>query len=345
MFDCSKDVRAFHDQEVSLPKSDQDKMRDRRDSNRNRAKKGLAANEKPAPKEFVKQGSYAMKTMICDANNDYDIDDGIYFAKEDLVGDRGAELSSLQARKIVRDALDDGRFTDPPEVHSNCVRVLYKMGYHVDNPVYRRVTEENGNVFYELASSSGWRRSDARDVTDWYENERKATQDGTQLRRVNRVIKNFARSRQSWHGRILSGFGISILAIENFLADTREDVAVYNMMAGIRNRLNARLEIDHPVTPNETITEGPEDSKSAMLRDKLSEALDNLQPLFDHDCTRKAALKCWDKAFATTFFSERYEEEQRAAASAPAIITSSALFAQSSSADGAVHNEGGGRHA
>ena len=34
MFDCSKDVRAYHDQDVTLPKSEQDAMRDRRDSNR-----------------------------------------------------------------------------------------------------------------------------------------------------------------------------------------------------------------------------------------------------------------------------------------------------------------------
>ena len=66
MFDCSKDVRAYHDQEVSLPKSEQDAMRDRRNANRTRLRNGLAEAGKPAPLEFVKQGSYAMKTMTCD---------------------------------------------------------------------------------------------------------------------------------------------------------------------------------------------------------------------------------------------------------------------------------------
>lgn len=107
MFDCAKDVRAYHDQDVTLPKKEQDAMRDRRNSNRTRLRNGLAAGSKPAPVEFVKQGSYAMKTMVRDPDNDYDIDDGVYFRKEDLVGERGAEMTSLQARQMVRDAVDD----------------------------------------------------------------------------------------------------------------------------------------------------------------------------------------------------------------------------------------------
>jgi hypothetical protein len=39
-----------------------------------------------------------MKTMTQHLAKDYDIDDGVYFSKEVLVGDRGAEMSALQAR-------------------------------------------------------------------------------------------------------------------------------------------------------------------------------------------------------------------------------------------------------
>jgi hypothetical protein len=124
--------------------------------------------------------------MVRDPDNDYDIDDGVYFRKEDLVGDRGAEMTSLQARQMVRDAVDDGKFNMAPEVRSNCVRVFYEKGYHVDLPVYRRVATSTvfGEKFhYELAASSGWKRSDARDVSGWYEDERAKSVDGLQLRR------------------------------------------------------------------------------------------------------------------------------------------------------------------
>lgn len=348
MFDCAKDVRAFHDQDVTLPKAEQDQMRNRRNTNRTRLRDGLVKAGKPSPIEFVKQGSYAMKTMVQDPDSDYDIDDGVYFRKEDLVGDRGAEMTSLQARQMVRDAVDDSKFKRAPEVRSNCVRVFYEKGYHVDLPVYRRVTTSNAfgsELHYELASSSGWKRSDARDVSDWYEDERTASSDGIQLRHMNRFLKAYARSRQSWRAGILSGFGISVLVTECFVAREREDEALYDAMVAVRNRLNGNLEIEHPVTPDDYITSGSDDARARCFRDKLTDAINTLQPLFEADCTREKALKCWDKVFGTTFFSERLENEARAAVSAPATISSASLLAGASSASAAVNSAGGGRHA
>lgn len=348
MYDCAKDVRAYHDQEVTLPKTEQDAMRDRRDANRTRLRNGLANASKPAPLEFVKQGSYAMKTMVRDRDNDYDIDDGVYFRKEDLVGERGAEMTSLQARQMVRNAVDDGKFKRAPEVRSNCVRVFYEKGYHVDLPVYRRVvtsTAFGDEVHYELAASSGWKRSDARDVSDWYEDERAKSADGAQLRRINRDLKKYARSRYSWRGGILSGFGITVLTTERYRVNDREDRALYDTMVAIRDRLSWDLQVAHPVTPGDYITSGSDDARARCFRDKLTEAIVTLQPLFETDCTRERALKCWDKVFATTFFSERLEEEKRAAVAAPAIISSAALLGATAAAAGAVSSAGGGRHA
>ena len=349
MIDCAKDVRAYHDQEVTLPKAEQKGMRDRRNANRKRVRKGLAKADKPAPIEFVKQGSYAMKTMIRDPDNDYDIDDGVYFRKEDLVGERGAEMTSLQARQMVRDAVDYGKFKLAPEVRSNCVRVLYEAGYHVDLPVYRRVVTPNiflvDVVHYELAASSGWKRSDARDVSKWYEDERTKSADGQQLLRVNRYLKKYARSRQSWRAGILSGFGISVLVVERFRQQDREDRALYDTMVAIRDRLEWNLQIAHPVTPGDYITSGADDARARSFRDKLTDAINALQPLFRPDCKRERALKCWDRVFATTFFGERFEDEKRALMTAPAIITSGAFLSSTSTAAAAVNSVGGGRYA
>ena len=348
MIDCAKDSRAYHNQEVTLPKTQQDKMRDRRNANRNRLRRGLDKAENPAPSEFVSQGSYAMKTMTRDPDNDYDIDDGVYFRKEDLVGERGAEMTSLQARQMVRGAVDNGKFKRAPEVRSNCVRVYYEAGYHVDLPVYRRVVTSTifGDVVhYELAASSGWKRSDARDVSKWYEEERGKSADGQQLQRINRDLKKFARSRHSWRSRILSGFGISVLVVERFRYHEREDCALYDTMVAIRDRLERSLQVAHPVTPGDYITNGVDDARARCFRDKLTDAIDALRPLFESDCTRERAFRYWDKVFATTFFSERLEDEQRASVTAPAIISSAALLSSTSTAAAAVNSAGGGRHA
>ena len=348
MFDCSKDIRAYHIQDVTLPEAERTRMRDRRNANRDRLRRGLKKAGKPAPIELVSQGSYAMKTMIRDPDNDYDIDDGVYFRKEDLVGLRGAEMTSLQARQMVRDAVDDGRFKQAPEVRANCVRVQYEAGYHVDLPVYRRVvtsTVLGEEIHYELAASSGWKRSDARDVTAWYEDERAKSTDSRQLRRINRDLKKFARSRLSWRAGILSGFGISVLTIERFRQHSREDRTLYDTMVAMRDRLNWDLEVAHPVTPGEYITSGSDDARARSFRSKLTDAIDALQPLFKANCTREEALKCWDQVFATTFFGERLENERRASVTAPAIIGSGALLPATSTAADAVRSGGSGRFA
>lgn len=357
MYDCADDVLAHHDEKVTLPQSDRTTMKERRNANRERLKKGLKDKGKPAPREFKSQGSYAMKTMVQHPDKDYDIDDGVYFDKEALVGERGAEMTALQARQMVRDALDDGSFKTPPEVRKNCVRIYYEAGYHVDMPVYRRVTTKDvfGNETYhhELASSD-WKRSDARDVTEWFEKENNAqspdTENGRQLRRVTRQIKKFAKSRDSWGGQILSGFGITKLVTECFRGNkSREDKALHDTMKAIRDRLNISLVVAHPVTPNETITKGADDATACFLRDRLTEAIDNLAPLFESDCTRKKALKCWDKVFNTTFFSDRLEKgtaaETKPAVAAPAVLTTGLIASAASAASAAVRKEGGGRYA
>lgn len=357
MHDCAKDVLAHHDDEVSLPQSERTAMRDRRDANRDRLEKGLKEQDKPSPREFHGQGSYSMKTMVQHPKKDYDIDDGVYFDKEVLVGDRGAEMSALQARQMVRDAMDDGSFKTPPEVRTNCVRVIYEAGYHVDMPVYRRVATKdaagNETYHYELASSD-WKRSDARDVTNWFEGENTAqspdTENGRQLRRTTRQIKKFSRSRDSWSGQILSGFGITKLVTECFRGNAdREDKALHDTMKAIRDRLNGDLVVKHPVTPGETITTGYDDARARFLRDKLMEAIDNLAPLFEPDCTREKALKCWDKVFNTTFFIDRLKKDAEATAKsalgAPTVISSGLLASAAQAAQTAVRKEGGGRYA
>lgn len=102
MFDCAKDVLAYHDDEVTLPRPEQKNMRERRDANRKRLKDGLKKAGRPAPLNFDTQGSYAMRTMVQLPGKDWDIDDGVYFAAADLTGERGGQMTALEAPQMVR---------------------------------------------------------------------------------------------------------------------------------------------------------------------------------------------------------------------------------------------------
>lgn len=353
MFNCANDVLSFHDDEVTLPQSERTEMRDRRDANRSRLKSGLDKADKPTPEEFNSQGSYSMKTMTQDSAKDYDIDDGVYFDKEKLIGPRGGEMSAYDVRVMVRDALDDGSFKTPPKLHTNCVRVQYEAGYQVDVPTYRRVVTKTGDyeeTHYELASSD-WKRSDARDVTAWFDakNQEKSPDEGNgrQLRRITRLIKKYAKSRSSWKPLTLSGFGITALVVECFaMSADREDSALYDTMKAIRDRLNVDLSIKHPVTPDEFIVSDVDDPKAKYFRERLSDALRWLEPLFETDCSQVKARKCWDDVFATTYFSDLNPKEVKASSEAGGtVLTSGLLREAAASAQPSMNKVGGGRYA
>jgi len=309
MFNCTNDVLAYHDDKVTLPQSERTAMRNRRNSNRERLKKRLSDDGQPSPDKFIKQGSYAMLTMVQDSENDYDIDDGCYFTQASLRDSDGYDMNPEAAREMVCRALQDERFRKKPQVRNACVRVFYNEGYHVDIPVYR-IRKTDGE--YELANGDTWVVSRAADVEEWFNNTNQRLspdeENGRQFRRIVRDLKKFARSRKHWKEAIASGFVITKLAAECYVKNKeREDTALRDTMKGIYNRLRLSLEVSHPVTPGTKLTSGPNDERTAFLRDRLKEAVDDFAILDKADCTRKKALAAWDKAFNTSFFSDRLE--------------------------------------
>lgn len=312
MRDCHGEIAGFHEAKVRLPNSERTEMRKRRNANRDRLKKGLARDDSPKPIGCHTQGSYAMHTMVQDENSDYDIDDGVYFKADDLMGPRGGEMTPLQVREMVCQALQDDRFADAPEVRKNCVRVYYTAGYHVDVPAYRRITTKDHwsgqeKHTYELASSS-WRSSDPRAVTKWFDQNNaslSAADDGEgQFRRVVRMLKLFARSRNSWKSQTASGFMITKLASEVFVPSKgRDDEALRLTMNAIENRLQWNKVVKHPVV-DENLTKD-NDPKPEFFRSKLAENLVHLGILDNHDCSHNEAMKAWDSVFNSSWFSEQ----------------------------------------
>ena len=146
--DCHSEMTNFHRDNVTLGLKQQQQMRVNRNAGRTRLENGLTEAGKPQPKAVHSQGSYQMRTMVQDDDNDYDIDDGAYFASDDLKDDAGAALTPKAARQRVCDALVwDGRLKQEATVKRNCVRQVYAAGYHIDIPVYRIVTTtDHGNA-------------------------------------------------------------------------------------------------------------------------------------------------------------------------------------------------------
>ena len=79
---------------------------------------------------FHGQGSYMMHTIIAPADEDYDVDDGVYF----LVDEEPSQTISTLHRWVC-EAVEDHTDQEPID-KDTCVRVLFKAGYHVDLPIY-----------------------------------------------------------------------------------------------------------------------------------------------------------------------------------------------------------------
>lgn len=315
MRDCHLQVAKYQRDEVRLPNESRKDIFTRAKTNRKRLKDGLVANDDPTPIGQRTQGSYAMRTMIVEKDEDYDIDDGVYFKKEDLVGPKGGDKTSLAAREMVCDALQDDRFNIPPEVLKNCVRVYYNEGYHIDVPVYRHVVVKDAwtgkeSDHYELASSN-WKRSDALAVTAWFQDFNKdncanASKDGDkgQFVEVVRLLKAFARSRPSWKGKISNGFVISKLVADHWagVAD-HDDKTLRNVAKAIRDKLSWNQAVKHPVLDENIIENG--NAKATFLHEKLDEKLKHLDVLDEWDCDHEKAMNAWDKFFNTDWFSQQ----------------------------------------
>ena len=336
MRNTNDQVRGFHKERVRMNDDGRADILSKAKANRKRLRKGLARDGKPAPFGSQTQGSYAMRTMIQDGDGDYDIDDGVYFEKQALVGARGGDMSALDARHMVCAALQDDLFKDKPEVRTNCVRVYYSAGYHVDVPVYRRIRTTDpwtGAVTesYELASTT-WKASDALNVTKWF--KRRNTElcgdasvngDRGQFVRVVRLVKAFARSRPHWSGKIASGFALSRLVSDHFVeCPDRDDKALRDVLRAIRDRLGWKSAVDHP-TLNERIVETG-DPKTAFLRKKLIDKLAHLTVLDDPDCSHDEAMKAWDRFFYSDYFGLQPdpddEKDLDKKTSGPAVIKS-----------------------
>jgi hypothetical protein len=318
IFNCHDETTAYHNDEVTLGKTAQDEMRARRDAGRTRLTTGLTRDGHPLPEERESQGSYAMRTMHQDEQCDYDIDDGAYFAKDDLQDTAGIALSPRAARERACKALQqDDRLKYPADIKENCVRQRYPDGYHIDIPIYRilRGKDWRGEeiVTYEHSSGDAWVESDARAVTRWFNalvGELNTGQfDGSQMRRVTKLTKKAARSRISWKSQTTSGICMTKLVVDHFVACLgRDDEALHKTWKAIHQSLSVSQRIAHPVLAGKNLAEYG-DSEVVFFRDRLGEALKTLEVLDKASCTRAQARKAWDQVFNTTCFSDQPTDE------------------------------------
>lgn len=305
MYDMSTTFNKFYRKKVVLPATIQNDLRDKKKLNIKRLKDGLLEYNQEKGTDYKiseerVQGSMAMHTIVQNDGKDYDIDVAIVFEKSNLNG-----LGAMATRNMVADALKKKtkQFNAEPEVKTSCVRIKYEEGYHIDFAVYRRYkeNEEDTEYKYEHAGAE-WSERGIRALEDWFGNEIK--EKGKDLRKVIRFSKMFCKSHESWVN-MPSGLIQTVLCDEQLTDDVRIDELFYNTMKKITSRIENSVEVNAPVDNDRPIvTRDSDRTKMTNWKNRLSKKLQELDVLFDNDCTYSQATATWG-----TFFNHSYWDE------------------------------------
>ncbi|HEU4329028.1 MAG TPA: hypothetical protein VFS21_38170 [Roseiflexaceae bacterium] len=333
MRDMHANMDTFHQDHVHLQEAKRAELREHRATNLQRLKDGLKkmgeADNKdyPPPLRDRGQGSYSMYTMNQRPDNDYDIDVAIIFRKDDL------PATPEKAREHIESAFTTagGNFSDPPKARTNAVTVWYADGYHIDFAVYREITDESGKEVTEHAGAE-WKVRSPVEIRVWFQNEVDtqspqraygASVKDKQMRRVVQLLKAFARSRDSWD--LPGGMIISRLVSECYRADAQQDdAALYGTMDAIHKRLLTNCHVYDPIHTDQELTDRTKFLKQVeRFRDRLKEALDTLQVLFNEDCTDAQARMAWHWVFQHDFWLDDEDGESsdtKEAVRAPSVL-------------------------
>lgn len=306
MYDLSSTFHSFYKKHVILPKVEKNKLFEKKKLNIDRLKEGLKKyNEENDTSykiaENIVQGSVAMSTVIKNENNDYDIDVAIIFDKSNI------PEGTTTVKNIVVNALKMKctGFKVPPYAKTNCVRIEYCDGYHIDFAIYRRFRDENGKFQYEHCGSE-WRSRDPKAITAWFIQENKNKD--YKLRELVRLLKMFSRSREYWS--MPGGLVQSVLANEKYQTYSRVDERFYYTLKAIRDRLFWNKDVYNPTDASQTLKLiKKDDEKINNLYNRLTIYLNKLDILFDPNCTKKQAMDAWKEFFNHDFWNPKTVQE------------------------------------
>ena len=303
MYDLSKEFNKFHNDHVALSSEVQSELYEKKNNNVKWLKAGLKEHNldngtsyKIA--EIVIQGSIAMHTAVQNDSNDYDIDVAIIMDKSSI-----GDLGPIAVKNVVVDALKRKcpAYKDEPEAKTNCVRIYYADGYHIDFAIYRRWKDSAGEYQYEHAGSE-WRQRDPKAINDWFKDSVKSK--GSDLRKTVRLLKMFAKSRESW--QMPGGLVLSVLCSELLSKYDRLDETFYYTIKGIRDRLRFNRDVTNPADKTKSLILTEKHRQEINnLYSRLDSYIGKLSPLFDNDCTESTARSLWYEFFNHDFWEKK----------------------------------------
>lgn len=266
--------------------------------------------------EFQSQGSFVMDTIITPHDDDFDLDDGVYFIGE---FEKDKRASTETFHKWVLFAVGENETYGEVTDKDTCVRVSYKKEkFHIDLPIYYANSKDP-----DLAhKTKGWILSNPIEFIVWFE---KKAESGFQtgyileskmysefekwasdIRKQDVQLRRIVRYLKAWgdilRGDMPPGIVMTILAAENYSANERDDVALRDTLKGIKNYLTMNGgKCPRPTAPvGEDLFAGYSDTKKKYFLDRLDAFINSANQAIASPNQKDACLK-WQNHLGDRF--------------------------------------------
>ena len=271
--------QAFIDfnEKIKLTEAKKNDIRQRRDVVRDKIRSFFKDTLKYNQPKFQSQGSFTINTALNPINgNEVDIDDGIYL--QHVSQDENEWPSPREVHKFIVKALGD-HTKDGCESKTSCVRLTYANDFHIDFPIY---IMKNGHARLANTKTNTWIKSDSKDFKDWFYNNRKNEQ-------TNRIIR-YLKAWRDFTKTDFTSIELTILVVNNFYGDDRDDAALYQTLKKCVTFLNTNRGIKKPVSPYEDLWENYSESKKNTLIQKLSDLMNDIATAINNQSDNRASI-------------------------------------------------------
>ena len=234
-----------------------------------------------------------MGTVINRLDGEYDLDDGVYLQHLNEHDQSGWPTPETVHRWIVESTT--GYTKENPIDKRTCVRVRYAGQYHIDLPSYAIL---NGKPMLAEKGGKGWHESDPIALTEWFVDQVKKS--GEQLRRFVRFFKAWADYQSRSRGTMPCSLILTVLAVQYFHSDERDDVSVANTAKAICDAVQVQFCVYNPVDHTEELTRRLSDEEKKSFQQAIADLANDAAEAINTEI-RKDACKLWRNQFGDRF--------------------------------------------
>jgi hypothetical protein len=298
MANCDNLFKEFNGN-LSITKSKKDSLITSKDNLRTKIKKHFEEKHPNYKPTFYIQGSYKMGTQIRTKDDTCDLDDGVYFKQNQ----DNVTCATLQG--WVKDAVDGVTDTTPSH-RKKCITIDYKAGYNIDLPVLL-FNKDNDTHPLLAVKNSDWQEDDPKEFFDHFNKKKDAN---GQLVRLVKYLKAWCDFKRQ---KMPSGLAMSVLAMNNFQLNSRDDIALKFLLIEIENKLKVSFECKMPTTPKDDLFAAYDQTRKDNFMNHLRAFIADARKAVDDEKNQLKASNLWQNHFGDTYFPDGKDEDDKVA--------------------------------